>query len=441
MRRKPVVLSLIIVLLLAGGGWWWKSQGAKTGAADSATAPGARASGAGGTQTVGVVLARQQDVPVVVDASGTVAALNQVDIRAQTSSIVRDVLVKDGQTVQKGQVLFRFDERADRANLDKARAQLARDKAALSDLQRQYERAKELVAQNFVSQSALDTALANLEGGRSLVVADEAAVQSAQVALGYNEIRAPFSGRAGAVNVWPGSLVQTNATGTPLVNIVQIDPIGITFNLPETELAPVLEAMRPGAEGARVTPPEVQVVIPNIDAAGRNSRNEPVVRGKLIFVDNLVDASTGTIKLKAEFDNKQQKLWPGQYLRVRMLLRSIKNAVVIPQAAIILRGTDRQVYVVGPDKTAVLKTVRLRYVFGEMAVVDGVDAGATVVLDGKQNLRPGVPVRTQPAAVDPAAAARQQAEAAAAAASTQLAAASSAPGASHASGKADATGE
>lgn len=437
MRRKPVVLSLIIVVLLASGAWWWKSRGSQAAHMQSgqgpAAAPGGRASGAGGVQTVGVVTARQQDVPVVVEASGTVAALNQVDIRPQTTSTVQDVLVKDGQSVTKGQLLFRFDERADRANLDKARAQLARDKAALADLQRQYNRAKELVDQKFVSQSALDTALANLEGGRSLVTADEAAVQSAQVALSYNEIRAPFSGRAGAVNVWPGSLVQASATGTPLVNIVQIDPVGITFNLPETELAPVLEAMRPGADGARPTPPEVLVMQPGIDAGKTSGKAEPVARGKLIFVDNLVDASTGTIKLKAEFENKQQKLWPGQYLRVRMLLRSIKNAVVIPQAAVILRGTDRQVYVVGPDKTAQLKTVRLRYVFGEMAVVDGVEPGATVVLDGKQNLRPGVQVRTQPAAVDPAAAARQQAEASAAAA-TRVAAASGA-------GKADASGE
>lgn len=440
MRRKPVVLSLIIALLLAGGAWWWKSRSSQTtegqAGQGSMAAPGGRApgaSGAAGMQTVGVVTARQQDVPVVVEASGTVAALNQVDIRPQTTSTVQDVLVKDGQSVTKGQLLFRFDARADRANLDKARAQLARDKAALADLQRQYDRAKELVDQKFVSQSALDTALANLEGGRSLVTADEAAVQAAQVAVSYNEIRAPFSGRAGAVNVWPGSLVQASATATPLVNIVQIDPVGITFNLPETELAPVLEAMRPGADGARPTPPEVLVMQGGLDSGRTGDKAEPVARGKLIFVDNLVDASTGTIKLKAEFENKQQKLWPGQYLRVRMLLRSIKNAVVIPQAAIILRGTDRQVYVVGPDKTAQLKTVRLRYVFGEMAVVDGVEPGATVVLDGKQNLRPGVPVRPQPAAVDPAAAARQQAQASDAA-GTRVAAASGA-------GKADTRSE
>lgn len=422
MRRKPLVLSLIVLLLVAGGGWWWKARSAEGKTAEAAGAPARGASGPGGTQMVGVVTAMRRDVPVTVEASGTVTPINQVDIRAQTTSTVRDVLVHDGQTVAKGQPLFRFDERADRANLDKARAQLARDKASLSDLQRQYERAKELLAQKFVAQSALDTAQANLEAGRSLVDGDAAAVQAASVALSYNELRAPFAGRAGAVNVWPGSLVQASASGTPLVNIVQIDPIAISFNLPETELSPVLEAMRPtgGAKPSTATPLEVQVVLPRIEGgpSSKDSKGgksaDAVARGRLSFVDNLVDATTGTIKLKAEFENGAQKLWPGQYLRVRMTLRSMKDVVVVPQAAIILRGNDRQVYVVAADKTAQLKTVKLRYTFGEMAVVDGVDAGAMVVLDGKQNLRPGTPVRTQPAAVDPAAAARLAAASAAA---------------------------
>ncbi len=423
MRRQPIALSLIVLMLVAGGGWWWKARSAEarsaTSAAEGATVSARAASGAGGTQLVGVVTAQRRDVPVTVEASGTVTPINQVDIRAQTTSTVRDVLVRDGQTITKGQPLFRFDERADRANLDKARAQLARDKASLADLQRQYERAKDLLAQKFVAQSAVDTALANLEAGRSLVDGDTAALQSATVALSYNEVRAPFGGRAGAVNVWPGSLVQASATGTPLVNIVQIDPIAVSFNLPETELAPVLDAMRP-VEGTKAVPLEVQAMLPTIEGgpARKDSRGgqpvDAIARGRLSFVDNLVDATTGTIKLKAEFENGAQKLWPGQYLRVRMTLRSMPGVVVIPQAAIILRGSDRQVYVVGPDKTAQLKPVTLRYTFGEMAVVDGVDAGALVVLDGKQNLRPGTPVRTQPAAVDPAAAARLAAASAAA---------------------------
>ncbi|WP_143742251.1 efflux RND transporter periplasmic adaptor subunit, partial [Roseateles chitinivorans] len=389
MRRQPIALSLIVLMLVAGGGWRWKARSAEarsaTSAAEGATVSARAASGAGGTQLVGVVTAQRRDVPVTVEASGTVTPINQVDIRAQTTSTVRDVLVRDGQTITKGQPLFRFDERADRANLDKARAQLARDKASLADLQRQYERAKDLLAQKFVAQSAVDTALANLEAGRSVVDGDTAALQSATVALSYNEVRAPFGGRAGAVNVWPGSLVQASATGTPLVNIVQIDPIAVSFNLPETELAPVLDAMRP-VEGTKAVPLEVQAMLPTIEGgpARKDSRGgqpvDAIARGRLSFVDNLVDATTGTIKLKAEFENGAQKLWPGQYLRVRMTLRSMPGVVVIPQAAIILRGSDRQVYVVGPDKTAQLKPVTLRYTFGEMAVVDGVDAGALVVL-------------------------------------------------------------
>jgi RND family efflux transporter MFP subunit len=410
MRRKPLALSLILVLLAASGAWWWKSHSKPEAGTTAAR---------GAPQSVGVVTALKQDVPVVVEASGTVAALNQVDVRAQTTSTVREVLVKDGQRVSKGQLLFRFDDRADRANLDKARAQLARDRASLADLERQYQRAKELVAQNFIAQSALDTAQASLDAGRGLVQSDEAAVQAAQVALSYNEIRAPFAGRAGAVNVWPGSLVQASATATPLLNIAQIDPIGVSFALPETQLGPVLAALR-GAEGGQAL--EVQVVPARTEGgARRGAKAEPGPKGRLVFVDNLVDASTGTIKLKAEFSNAQQQLWPGQYVRVRLSLAAIQDAVVVPQAAIILRGTERQLYVVGEDKTVQLKTVQLRYAFGELAVVDGIPAGATVVLDGKQNLRPGGAVRTQPAAVNPAAAARRASEAAAAASAASAA--------------------
>lgn len=409
MRRQPLVLSALVLLALAAGAWWW-AKGRGSGA-EGAAAPAAAASRAGGAvQAVGVVQAQRRDVPVMIEASGTVTALNQVDVRAQTTSTVREVLIKDGDTVRKGQLLFRFDDRADRANLDKARAQLARDRASLADLERQYRRAQELLEQNFVARNAVDTALANLEAGRALAAADEAAVQAAQVALSYNEIRAPFGGRAGAVNVHPGSLVQANASVLPLVSIAQIDPIAVSFVVPETQLTTLLAASRSGEVlSAEALPPEAR-------RGGASANASPGQRGRVVFIDNLVDASTGTIKLKAEFANEQQQLWPGQYVRVRMKLRDIRDAVVIPQAAIILRGTERSVYVVGADNKVELKPVQLRYPFGELAVVEGIDAGATVVLDGKQNLRPGGSVRTQPAAVNPAASAPRRAASGASAA-------------------------
>lgn len=402
MRRQPAVLSALVIAALLGGGWWWSHRDKVPDGAMSrndgkaASAPGNR--GAGAAQTVGVIEALKQDVPVTVEASGTVTALNSVDLRAQTTSTVREVLIRDGDTVKRGQPLFRFDDRADRANLDKARAQLARDRATWADLERQLKRAQELRSQNFVAQNAVDTALANFEGQRALIQADEAAVQSAQVALSYNEIRAPLSGRAGIVNVVAGSLVQANASALPLVTIAQLDPITVGFALPETQLAPLLQATRDGGDRKL----EAQVLMP-----GTRHGGETAPRGRVTFVDNLVDTTTGTIKVKAEFDNKSQTLWPGQYVRVRMTLRTIRDAVVIPQAAIILRGNERTVYLVDADKKAQLKTITIRYAFGELAVVDGIEAGSKVVLDGRQNLRPGVPVKEQPAAVNPAAPGRR----------------------------------
>ena len=388
MRRTPLVLSVLVITLAAGGGWWWLNGRAAPAAAAAKPGP----------QSVGVFIALKQDVPVTVEASGTVTALNTVDLRAQTTSTVKEVLIKDGATVKRGDLLFRFDDRADRANVEKARAQLARDGATLADLSRQYQRAQDLRAQNFVAQNAVDTALANLVGQRALIQSDEAALLAANVALSYNDIRAPLSGRAGVVNVVAGSLVQANATALPLVSLAQINPITVSFTLPESQLAALLQATRAAPKnGAKPAPLTAEVLMPGAP--------EAPPKGQIMFVDNLVDSASGTIKVKAEFDNSRQLLWPGQYVRVRMTLRAIKDAVVIPQAALIQRNTERSVYIVGADKTVQLKVVHLLHAFGEMVGVDGINAGDAVVLDGKQNLRPGGSVVAQAAAVNPAASA------------------------------------
>jgi len=372
---SPLILCALLVTGLAGCG---KKD------AGSASAPGAAAS-APQAQNVSVMQVKQADVPITVEASGTVTALQSVDLRAQTTSIVSQVLVKDGQSVKKGDLLFRFDDRGDRAAMEKARAQIARDRASMSDLERQLNRAKELKGQNFIAQSAVDTAQANFDAGQALLRSDEAALQATQVTLGYNELRAPISGRVGIVSVYPGSLVQANSSAAPLVNIAQLDPIAISFTVPETQLGALLSATRAGELDVEALPPP------------GSARGATSIKGRVTAVDNLVDAATGTIKVKAEFDNKAQALWPGQYLRVRVTLRILKGVTVVPQAAIILRGTERSVYVVGPDNTAKLVPVQMRQAMGEQAVVEGLDATAQVVMDGKQNLRPGTPLRIQAA--------------------------------------------
>lgn len=411
MRRSSVAALLAVAAATLGGVYWWQTRPGK--AADDAAASTASGAGRGGVQTVGVVIAKAQDVPVRVEASGTVVSLNAVDIRPQIASTVREVLIKDGQMLTKGQPLFRFDDRGDRANLDKARAQLARDRATLADLERQYRRALDLRAQNFIAQSAADTVQSQVEAQRALLASDEAALQSTQVSLSYNEIRSPLNGRAGAVNVQVGSLVQPGAT-LPLVGIAQINPIGVSFTLPENQLSALLQAVNHKDKA----PLEAQIVVPgSAQGAGRAGQaNAEPLKGKVVFVDNNVDAASGSIRVKAEFDNSAGTLWPGQYVRLRLILRNIPNAVVVSQAAIILRGSERSVYVVAPDKTVQLVPVQTRYAFGEMVALEGIQAGDKVVIDGKQNLRPGASVRDVPAGLEPAGAMRRGGGASAAAA-------------------------
>lgn len=378
-----VVAGAVLVAALAWALLRGKAESSATAAVPSGPAP----------QSVTVAQVLQRDVPVAIEASGTVVSLNTVEVRPQVSSTIRSVAIKEGQFVKKGDLLFAFDDRPDRANLEKARAQLARDRATMADLERQWQRAQDLRAQNFIAQSAADTVLSQLESQRALLRSDEAAVHASEVALSYNEVRSPLSGRAGAIGVYPGSLV--SPTGNPLVTISQVDPIGVSFTVPEGQL----NALLAGGEGGAGASLGVRV------PADRNGGTAgALLDGRVSFVDNSVDATSGTIRVKGQLPNAKQQLWPGQFVNVQMTLRTLKDAVVVPQAALILRGQERSVYVVDNSGTAQLRKVQQRYAAGDSAVVDGLKAGETVVMEGKQNLRPGTPVRAARAASAPAAA-------------------------------------
>jgi RND family efflux transporter MFP subunit len=360
-RLWPWIVALLAAALATV---FLRSQREQASAATPASTP---------AQVVSIAAALKRDVPVVIESTATVVSLNSVDVRPQVSSTIRRVAIKEGQFVQRGDLLFDFDDRADRANLEKAQGQLLRDKATLADLQRQWQRAQELRAQNFIAQQAADSVLSQLQAQQALVRSDEAAVHAEQVALSYNAIRSPLAGRAGAIAVYPGSLVQPS--GPPLVTISQVDPIGVSFTVPESELAPLLA-------GERGTPVEVRL-----------PGGQTLLQGHVSFVDNAIDPGTGTIRVKAALPNPKQQLWPGQFVTVRMTVRTMTGATVVPQAALILRGNERFVYVVDAGHAAQLKRVSLRYASGDAAVVEGVQPGERVVLEGKQNLRPGTPVR------------------------------------------------
>jgi RND family efflux transporter MFP subunit len=341
--------------------------------ATPASAPVAAATNPGGPISVTTVRALQRDLPVLLKAAGTVAPLTSVDVRSQVTSAVSSVHIREGQFVRAGELLFTLDSRTDEANVAKARAQLARDNAALADAQRQLARAQQLLSQNFLSQGALDTSRSQVDAQLALVAADQAAVDAARVALSYARVTAPNPGRAGAINVFPGSTVQANLT--TLVTITQLDPIAVAFSIPQRNLGDALAALKDGGAPVSAT---------LADGAG-------TFGGRLKFVDNAVDASSGSVKVKAVFDNRDGKLWPGAYVEVSQTVSTLKDTVVVPLAAIIQSARGTIVYIVAEGK-AVSKPVQVLYAQGNDAAVSGVKAGDQVVLDGKQNLRPGATV-------------------------------------------------
>lgn len=382
---------VVSVLVSACGDKAASGPAVTASAAGSASAPAAAGRAPGGPVAVTTAAARQRDLDVSLEAIGTVTPLSSVEVKPQISSVVTRVHIQEGQFVKAGDLLFTLDPRPDQANVAKVRAQMAKDEAVLADAQRQLARSRDLMSKNFVSQGALDSSQAQVDAQLANLVADRAALDAAQLALSYNSVRASSSGRLGAVNVYPGTAVQANQT--TLVTITQLDPINISFSLPQRNLDAVLEGLKAGGIAVTAKLPE--------------SGN--VVRGRLQFVDNTVDAATGTIKVKARFDNRESKLWPGAFVKATLVTQTLKNAVVIPTTSIIQSTRGSIVYVADKGK-AVLRPVKVLAVQGEDSAVTGIAAGDKVVLEGRQNLRPDSPLAERaPEAAKPARAAASSA--------------------------------
>ncbi|WP_426115679.1 efflux RND transporter periplasmic adaptor subunit [Massilia sp. PWRC2] len=379
---KPSIGVIAAALAIVGATAWYLSGGS------SSSAPAGGKNGAAQPPTVvSVIKPLRQDVPVVLQSNGTVTPLSTVDLHPQTTSTVRTVHIKEGQFVKKGDLMFSLDDRSDAANVDKAHAQIARDQAALADVERQYKRSTELVAQKFLAQSALDTLKSQVDSARALLTADQAALRASGVSASYNTIRAPMSGRVGAINVYPGSLVQL---ATSLTTITQLDPISVSFTLPEAALGELIAAQKRGKVAVQASPNS------SAGAAG--------VIGAISFIDNTVDAMSGTIRVKAQFDNRDSSLWPGQYVNTRITVQTLTGAVVIPQTAIIINTRGTFVYVVDTDQSARQVPVARLHAWGLNAAVSGLTGDERVITDGKQNLRPGGKVKLAETADKPAAA-------------------------------------
>jgi RND family efflux transporter MFP subunit len=317
--------------------------------------------------------AQKRDFPVTLQGNGIVTPLTSVDLRSQVTSTVARLHFSDGQFVKAGQLLVTLDARTDEANLAKARAQLLKDQASLADAKRQFERAKQLLAQNFVSQGAVDSAQTLVESAEASTAADQAAIEASKVSLSFNRITAPISGRAGVVNVSVGSLVQANTTS--LVTITQLDPIAIAFSIPQRNLPDALAALKNGG---------APVLARLADGGGS-------FKGRLQFVDNTITAGSGTVQARAVFANKEGKLWPGAYVDISQTVTTLTDATTIPQAAVVQGARGTIVYVL-EDGKARPQPIKVVYAEGTEAAVTGLHPGDVVVMDGKQNVRPNSPL-------------------------------------------------
>lgn len=323
--------------------------------------------------TVTTVRAQKRDFPVTLQGNGIVTPLTRVDLRAQVTSTVAKLHFADGQFVKAGQLLFTLDARTDAANLAKTQAQLLKNQAALADAKRQLERARQLFAQNFVSQGAVDSAQTLVESAAASTAADQAAIEASRISLSFNRITAPIAGRVGAASVSVGSLVQANTTA--LVTLTQLDPIGVSFSIPQRNLPDALAALQDG--GAVVTAKLA-------DGGGS-------FQGRLQFVDSSVAASSGTVPARAAFANKEGKLWPGAYVDISQTVTTLVDATTIPQAAVVQGPRGTLVYVVSEGR-ARQQPIKVVYAEGTEAAVTGIKPGDVVVMDGKQNVRPGSPL-------------------------------------------------
>jgi multidrug efflux system membrane fusion protein len=329
-------------------------------------------------------LVEQKDVPLQVHAIGAVEAYSMVAVKTQITGELTGVFFKEGEDVQKGQLIFTLDKRPLEADVRRAEGALARDEAQARNALSEQRRYESLVKAGVVSTQEYDRVEANAAALEAAVRADRGALENAKVQLVYASIYSPINGRTGNLLVHQGNMIKANDVPS-LVNINQVEPIYVTFTVPQQYLADVKQYSRNGSL-------PVQAVIPG-DARG-------TIIGKLSFIDNTVDSSTGTIKLKGVFANSDRRLWPGQFVDAYLTLKTQSNALVIPSQAIQNGQQGTFVYVIKDDNTVEARVVTTSeaQLAGQLIVQKGLAAGERIVTDGQLRLVPGSKVQIKQAA-------------------------------------------
>jgi multidrug efflux system membrane fusion protein len=374
---KRLGLAALLVVVLAGGyvlrDFFFGTPNETRSARPAAPA-----------QLVVADVAAQFPTPILVTAIGAVQSIATVMIKSRVDGEIAKVHFEEGQEVKEGDILFTLDDRAVRAQLQQAEANLERDRAQLERNQLEVKRQSELAGRGVASAQKLEDVKTSVAVYEATVRASEATVENARVNLNYTTIRAPITGRTGAIAMKRGNVVKamdTAPTVVPLVTITQLRPIYVTLTVPESYLADLRTAMAAG-------PVPVVVTVP--------SQPQAPISGTLTFIDNQVDVASGTISLKAKFANEDDRLWPGQFVNVTLTLGMQENAVVVPSRAIQIGPNGPYAFVIRQDSTVELRLVKPeRVVGGSTVVAEGMAAGERVVVDGQLRLGNGTRVTVQ----------------------------------------------
>jgi len=382
--------GLILLVILAGaaaGYKYWSQMSASTKPVAEAVP----------VIPVDTAVAANADVPVYFGGLGTVQAFNTVNVKTRVDGQIQSVNFTEGQKVKRGDLLVQIDPRPYKAALDQVSAKKAQDEALLNNAKLDLARYTQLAKSSFSTRQQLDTQTALVAQYEAAIRADSGAIDAAKIQLDYSSIVSPIDGVAGIRQVDIGNIVHaTDAAG--IVVVTQLQPISVVFTLPEEDRQSVADAMAAGP----VT----------VAALSRDGATE-FDRGKVLLIDNQIDQTTGTMRLKATFPNEKNKLWPGQFVNARLLLKTQKNVLTIPSAAVNRGPSGFYAYVVKPDTSVEMRSIKIGQDSDNVAVVvDGLKAGDQVVTGGQYRLKPGSHVRVSDAAKPAAAPADKSAEAA-----------------------------